>query len=313
MNKRRQTITMLIGVIMMLLAMPVNLNAKTDPLLQELRQARKPSEPIRFQIPPKKQFLMFQAAMEHLMKASKECNEHVFETTKKMLNGIGFEARSIRQHGTTFWLIRESKGIYRGAGVYVIRCGGAAPVVIQAPHGFYDLYTFTIAYRVFLQTQARAFMTNTLHRYKAYPEETASSSLHPADAAHNERLFFQAATIGTQRGNPSLTFIQLHGFGGKTTTVKADMIISTGEKKHSPIVAALARSLRRIGILVLEYWKDTKELGATTNVQAKVLNRNGQRFIHIEMNRKIRERLRKEKKFLSSFSAALMEAISANE
>jgi len=69
------------------------------------------------------------------------------------------------------WLLEETRKKKRGAGVVVIRTGLARPILIEAPHTFFDAGTLPIAIDVFDAQNARVLMVNTVHRYIDRPKD----------------------------------------------------------------------------------------------------------------------------------------------
>ncbi|MDC3961083.1 hypothetical protein [Polyangium jinanense] len=79
------------------------------------------------------------------------------------------EGFSLRVLGDV-WLLEEARKKKRGAGVIVMRTGRARPILVEAPHTFYDAGTLPIALSVFDAQAARVLLINTVHRYIDKPE-----------------------------------------------------------------------------------------------------------------------------------------------
>jgi hypothetical protein len=62
------------------------------------------------------------------------------------------------------WVLRELRNTRRGAGTLVLRPGTARPILVEAPHTFFDHGTLPVALAVFEAQKARALMINTAHR-----------------------------------------------------------------------------------------------------------------------------------------------------
>jgi hypothetical protein len=62
------------------------------------------------------------------------------------------------------WVLRELRNTRRGAGTVVLRAGQARPILVEAPHTFFDRGTLPIALAVFEAQKARALLINTAHR-----------------------------------------------------------------------------------------------------------------------------------------------------
>ncbi len=211
-------------------------------------------------------------------------------------------------------VLREMRGIRRGAGVYAVRAEAgspgppARPIVIQAPHSFYDEGTGEIALELFERSEATVLMVNTVHRYlgvpgcgpgsgKAPPKGTSA----PADVAHAARSSFQAATQGCARALAGVAFIQRHGYshdGHADVPKDVDVIASKGEAgkawQDARFDGLVARLRKRLGgdRHVAVFGRDVFALGGLTNAQATFLNAySDDAFYHLELSRPLRDRL----------------------
>jgi hypothetical protein len=205
-------------------------------------------------------------------------------------------------------LVREAGEKRQGRGAYVIRKGSTSNFVVQAPHTFYDEGTFPIACDLFQRTKARALFINTVHRYKGAPE--TGNKEHPADVAHAPITLFQAGTEGLIDAVGKPQVIQVHGFADRKLGARA--VVSVGEKKAgNPLVAKVAKAVEEVtGPRILKYPEDTKELGATTNVQGAIIRRACGKFLHIEMDDNLRRDLVKDAAFRGKMLDALWGAFS---
>ena len=91
-----------------------------------------------------------------------------------------------------------------------------------------------------------------------------------------------------------LEVIQVHGFADRKLGARA--IVSVGEKKPEQSDRGEGREAVEevTGPHVLKYPGDTKELGATTNVQGAIIRRAGGSSLHIEMDGGLRRDLVKD-------------------
>ncbi len=80
------------------------------------------------------------------------------------------EGFSLRVLGDV-WVLEETRRKKRGAGALVMRTGRARPILVEAPHTFFDAGTLPIALSVFEAQAARVLMVNTVHRYIDRPAE----------------------------------------------------------------------------------------------------------------------------------------------
>jgi hypothetical protein len=202
----------------------------------------------------------------------------------------GFALEPTHDAAGALWILREPDGQRAGAGAFVLRPGGS-PLVIEAPHTFYDEGTGEIALALFARLRAGGLFFNTVHRY-APPD----GDQHPADVAHAERTLFAAANQGLLEAAP-WAILQVHGFGGRQplgAEVKA--VVSDGTGAASEPAARLRAALvRRWGAGTARlYGVDADVLGATTNVEGKAARRAGAVFLHVEMSAETRRALGRE-------------------
>src|SRR5262245_5332089 len=114
----------------------------------------------------------------------------------------GFALTKIPGHA--LWLLAES-GKRRGAGAILLRVGPAPPLLVEAPHTFFDQGTLPIAVTLFDALRGRALLVSTAHRYGGKPapagddedgegqgESGGKARTPPSDVAHAERSFFLA-------------------------------------------------------------------------------------------------------------------------
>ncbi len=204
------------------------------------------------------------------------------------LSGLGFSIDEVSEVKDAL-VIHEQDGKHRGGGAYVIRMDETSKVLVQTPHTFYDEGTFQLGFDFFVQTHARAWFLNTMHRYKGAP--AGVDGVHPSDLAHSPTSFFQAATEGAVGALGVTTVIQLHGFAERESGGRA--VISTGEKvQGNPLLLKMKAALEAAaGAPILRYPDDSKELGATTNVQGIVVRNAKGRFFHMEMSDSLRTEL----------------------
>ncbi len=200
-------------------------------------------------------------------------------------------------------VVREDRE-HRGAGLFVVRCGPARPWVWQAPHALYEAPSRRIARDLFLETGARATMWNTVHRYRATPEESPDDEVHPADVTREHGSLFQAATIGLAAGDPDLRFVQIHGFAREN--LPWDAVASFGIE--GPPADRLAEALVPVLGRVAAWGSDVDELGGTVNVQGRALARVGHRFLHLELSAASRALLAED----PGRRAALADAVAAS-
>lgn len=198
------------------------------------------------------------------------------EAARGHARDAGFEPVDVPEWPGTV-MLRELPAHRRGGGAYVVRRGSRSTLVVQAPHTFFDEGTLPLACAFFQHASARALFVNTVHRYKAARPGESS------DVAHVEASSFQGATRGVVRALGAPVVVQLHGFGGREGAMKA--VVSSGESARRRHVERAAPALGlALGGGVLRYPAETTELGATTNVQGKLVRAAGGTFLHVELS-----------------------------
>ncbi len=218
---------------------------------------------------------------------------------------LGFTVTSVASGGATWIVLRESPGQCRGQGLYLVRQGAAAGLLLQVPHGYFDQYTDDIAAGL-LQAPIRAIAFNTVPRHY-----TQHGMRIDADFAHRADNLFSPLARAFVRVYPSGRLVQLHGFDpAKRDTAagrSAAVIVSSGTAWPTPASTAVANCLQPLlDDPVRLYPRDIRELGATTNLQGRLLRERGHNgFVHVELSRALRGRLRNEAPLRSSLGACL--------
>lgn len=218
---------------------------------------------------------------------------------------LGFGITQLAAGDTSWLVLRESPGHCRGQGLYLLRQGVAAGLLLQVPHGYFDRHTDDIAAGL-LQAPVRAIALNTVPR-----RYTQQGMKVDADLAHRTDSLFTALTRAFAQVYPAGRLLQLHGFSpAKRKTAaghSAAVIVSAGTAWPTPASTAVAACLQSLlDNPVRLYPRDVRELGATTNVQGQLLRglaHNG--FVHVEMSSRLRQRLRSDGQLRDGFASCL--------
>ena len=211
MTKKLSVLAVMLAMSMLLGNAMYNYAEAAEPTLSEIiHDARYPRKKVEFHPPSNPQFETLRVAAKNIEKYGDACDPEAARRINDVLKPAAMELLTLTRGKTTFWIIREKSPVFRGGGIYIRRCGAqTVPLVLQAPHGYFDLHTGRLARQLFRDTGARWVMLNSLQRYKSRKGETPADAYHPADAAHNNRLFFQAVTKGILEASPALLFAQL--------------------------------------------------------------------------------------------------------
>lgn len=183
------------------------------------------------------------------------------------------------------WVILSSRP-EQADGFYVIRKGGdAAPLVIEAPHAWFDLDTGKLACALFEAGYGRALLLNSAQRHApSQGDASAHSGQLGADVAHRAESIFQAATLGVVDALSDPLVIQLHGFGSshgdyaavlsQGATFQPDGQLTAAQRALEPVLASFGS---------ITTGDDVPELGARTNTQSQAITGQG-RFLHLELS-----------------------------
>jgi hypothetical protein len=231
----------------------------------------------------------------------------------------GFTLQGWEVDGQRYLAVIEEASRRAGGGAYVLRVGASAgrPVILQAPHAFFDLGTERIALELLFAGRGwpRALFVNTVHRYLGPDGQRRRQSASPADPCHSPQHLFAVATAAALDVLPEAEVVQLHGFGDDpddgedgADTTSPQAIVSGGRAAlATPRSEEVATRLRsELGVEVALFPTEIGRLGGTTNVQGRaILARGAAEFVHIELSRTLREQLRRDPAARERFAAAL--------
>ena len=204
----------------------------------------------------------------------------------------------------------------QGRPVWAIRQGqGAAPVVLEAPHAYFDLDTLKEGRVLFDALSARALIVSGTHRCANDLASSCSGMTgvctdgghqryRNSDMAHRTDTLFQAVHGAIAEQWSRTTVISLHGFTDDGVSLSDGTTDPTTEDSTvAKMATALESEFCDASITVgYDYPDATREvrLCGSTNVQGRHLNGSadactmraseaGGRFIHMEQSRSIRE------------------------
>ena len=272
------------------------------PLPQELIAARRCDHYVPA---TQEQLQLAEAAFVALLQAPAAVDGDAVSTWQ----ALGYRVQRFRDAEAGWLLLHQQPGQCSGQGLYLVRMDPADDVAVQIPHGYFDRYTDEIGAGL-LQAPLRVIAFNTARRHY-----TLNGSEVDADLAHRGDNYFVALTRAFRRVFPSGRLVQLHGFSAvKRSSVagrSAAAIISSGSDMPAAGSTAVAACLQLLPIgPVRLYPRDVTELGATRNVQGRLLRASGHNgFVHVELNRELRERLRADDTLRDGFAACLSSGV----
>jgi len=280
----------------------VRLGSKELKVLEKI-QARRGGVSVRYVPPTPPELAAFAAWFPQLIRAS-ESNAAPSDASPP-----GFELDS---SNAQLWLAGERATNRRGAGAFVLRAGTAASWVIEAPHTFFDVGTLEIAVSCFELLNARALFVNSVRRSNSHDEEleqqeradVARSGQADSDLAHATQSFFATAHSAFAEKRPAYSTLQLHGFRDELLPSVSVVVSAAGTIASTTGIAQQLRLL--LGHeAVRVYPSEVRKLGGTRNVQAKLSRASGAPFIHLELSRSLRDRLRDDPESLRTFATSL--------
>lgn len=186
----------------------------------------------------------------------------------------GYGRVRLRDAGGPLVGLAEVGSPRRGDGLYVVRIGRRAPLVIEAPHPVSDQSSELVAAAVFADTRAEALIVAGTRR-DAAPDGSA-------DAAHGETTAF--AAVDQRLSVPGVTVVQIHGFATAKHPGYPQVVLSDSTPAPGRWLTALAQALQRAGFSTCVFDGSVcRELGATHNVEAAQAQASGARFVHVEL------------------------------
>lgn len=205
-----------------------------------------------------------------------------FDDLRARWETTGMELVRVNDGSERFWVLREVEEEKLGRGITVIRRSDSAPVMLQAPHSFFDVDTDEISLALYLNSRCRVCFWNSVHR-------------RVADLADEENSLLNALTAAFAEDFPNGRTVQLHGFYDDPQRPRfgrpIGLIISQGTDEPTSEFLTLAHAVRRQcdPFETAIYPVDVRQLGGTLNQQRAVLLEEGnENFVHLEMSRSFR-------------------------
>ena len=211
------------------------------------------------------------------------------------------------------WLMAEARDGSRGAGAVALRAAPSVPLIVEAPHTFFDAKTLPVALTLFEVAKAQALVINTVHRGgvgdDAERAKRARSGNSPADVAHQPDSYFHQAHAELVDVWPAAHVVQLHGYRDEKAP-QAKIIVSAAGTETS--IVPLARALNaELGPGTARIYPDEISLlGGTKNVQAQVSRRLGRKFVHLEISSSLRTQLSRQRSLRERFARAVVAGLS---
>jgi len=236
-----------------------------------------------------------------------EMNQKDFKSVEK----YGFRIKEIPLNNNKYYLLTEDSEKKFGRGFYLFSATPVASssgsnssgsnsscksLVLMVPHGFYDLYTDNISFKLLNKDCFTACAWNTVHRHGKFSDNYDGKKKH-WDLADLDNSYFIAFTRAFARAIPNGFLLQIHGFSKKKRISKiaqqTDMVVSSGNSLPANEIQKFSACLnKQLPAMVRLYPDEIRDLGATQNISGKVLRSlKHPGFIHIEMSYQLRRQL----------------------
>lgn len=222
-----------------------------------------------------------------------------FDDLQTRWDGEGLELVSAKRATESFWVLQEKDEGRFGRGIVAFRRSDSVPLMLQAPHSFFDHDTDEVALRLFLQSRCRVCFWNSVHR-------------RIADLADEEDSILNALTVAFAETWPHGRTVQLHGFYNDPKQPRFDqsvnLIISQGTDTPTSRFLHFAQSFRQecMPFQAAVYPQDVRALGGTLNRQRHVLMDEGSEdFVHLEMSPEFRQAILEDQELRGRLGRAL--------
>ena len=167
----------------------------------------------------------------------------------------------------------------RAWGLYLVDLSKPLGLSIAVPHPKSDANCEQLALRLWRALPGSMLAMAAVHRDAA--SETADHSQNTDSVFHH----LWTAVLGP-RGVPQ---VQIHGF--RNTSAPEQVVVSTGAGPITPAAVRIADEIAATGLDTTRNWDGTASpnLDATTNEQGIAADINGWVWVHVELNRTVRD------------------------
>jgi hypothetical protein len=198
----------------------------------------------------------------------------------------------LRLHAAEAWVLLTSLPENADGFIAVHRGPGGPPLILEAPHAWYDRGTGRLACMLFEGGVGRALLVNTAHRESPSQGDLSGGTQDlGSDVAHRPASVFQAATLGAADALNDPLVVQIHGFSaehGSWAAVVSEGPTLSPARHLAQAQASLAPLLARWGPVATG--DQVPALAARTNSQGKALAGQA-RFLHVELSAEVRAAL----------------------
>lgn len=263
--------------------------------------------------------------IENLIEARSNADEFNYQVTE-------FTDTSITPN-QVFYILEEKNTQFNYWGTYVFsKTPTRNNLIIQAPHSKYDTNTGKQAIYCFKNNVARAVFINGTHRCNSDSFSTcsgtttacgSSDNYKMSDLAHTTTSMFQKTTENMFNSISNSVFVQLHGFGKRSTD---PYVIMSNGTRETPVIdyadlikEALIEQDNTLTFKLAHKDQNWTRLIGFTNTQGRMINGSPDycntsatstsgRFIHIEQEK---SKLRNDEVGWAKMSNALSNVFSS--
>jgi len=219
-------------------------------------------------------------------------NSSNINSMKTSFDKLHLKLTMVNIENKQYYVISEEKGYKTGRGFYIFPQKINSKNALQMPHSKKDIHTGKIGLLSFLEGEFAAAAFNSVPRNYKH-----GSKIINADLADFPKSYFISFAIAFARQFPNGYLIQLHGFSTnkRKTNIgkKSRFIVSPGSFDIDMNLKKLDFCLENKFLTLSSLFPiEIRELGGTKNEIGLALRKTGHNnFIHIEINKSIRDKL----------------------
>ncbi len=208
--------------------------------------------------------------------------------------GYSYDSAVDPDTGRRYAIAVQEPGGERSWGLYLVDRTEPVRVVVEVPHPNYDLGTEEVGLALFRAAPGAVLAIAGTHRGAANGA---------GDVAHRtESMFHAVATGHADRGLPQ---VQLHGFAD-TSRRGTDVVLSPGAGEVSEPARRAADLMADTGLRVCRSWaRDCGNLEGGRNAQGVHAAEARAVFLHVEINRSVRDDRERWGEVVTALAAAL--------
>ncbi|MFD3870350.1 hypothetical protein [Streptomyces sp. NPDC058623] len=230
-----------------------------------------------YRIPTEQERQMFTRAVGHVLDGDPEAARAELSEIDCTLNTITDAVGGRRYAELTDEV--AGPGATRGWGRVYISLDHSPRWSVQVPHPIADTRTELLGVRVLRGSPGGVLIIAGAHR------DAATSGA--ADVAHRDDSVFNSVT--TELARRKLPGVQLHGFADESFRGR-DAVVSTGIGDTAmPDAKRLTTALQRVGMSVCPAYSIRCKLAGRDNQQGRTAAAMQSRFVHLELNRTVRD------------------------